>query len=86
VEIDPKARLVVDAVAESDANRRDHRGWIVWLSVAMLSVLALWATQVEVLPGGLRFALAILGGIGGVLFLAFLSTKTFGWFTHNRLE
>jgi hypothetical protein len=78
VKIDPKAKLMIDAVVDTDTKGRDRRGWSFWLTVAVLSAVAVGTALVDALPAGLRFTLAILGCIGAVLFLTFLSTKPFG--------
>jgi len=78
VNIDPKDKAMLDAVAEVSERERSRRAWSFWLCVGGLSVVALWCVRYESIPSAVRLALAIFGALGVLLFLVFLSTKPFG--------
>ena len=75
---DPGTKVMIDAVIEVAGRERSRRAWSFWLTVAALSLGALWCVRYEFLPDAARLGLAIVGGLGLVLFLFFLSTKSFG--------
>jgi hypothetical protein len=75
---DAKSKEMIDALGEVTERERSRRAWSFWLTVAAVSLVALWAVRYEWLPTFLRLALAIVGGLGLLLFLVFLSTKPFG--------
>lgn len=77
---------MIDALIDADERRRDRRGWSFWLTVLALSLAAGWACRYDAIPGSIRIALAVLGAIGALLFLAFLSTKPFGRGFYNGPE
>jgi hypothetical protein len=76
--VDPKSKLMIDALVDASEDERSRRAWSFWLTVAGLSLVALWCVRYDVLPNVLRLALALVGGIGLLLFLVFLSMKPFG--------
>jgi hypothetical protein len=57
---------------------KSRRAWRFWFVVAAVSIAAMYLVRYDSLPGLLRIALAAVGGLGFLLFLAFLSTKPFG--------
>jgi hypothetical protein len=75
---DPKSKEMIDALVEAMERERSRRAWSFWLSVGAASVAALWSVQYETLPDFLRLSLAVVGGLGLLAFLFFLSTKPFG--------
>ena len=78
VNIDPKDKAMIDALVEVSERERSRRAWSFWISVAVVSLVALWCVRYEAIPDIIRLALAALGGVGLLLFLFFLSTKSFG--------
>ncbi len=78
VEIDPKDKAMIDALVESRERERSRRAWSFWLCVGAASFAALWCVRYEFIPFAVRVALVAVGGLGMLLFLAFLSTKPFG--------
>ena len=78
VDIDPKTKAMIDALVEVSERERSRRAWSFWLFIAAVSLAALWTVRYEVIPDVIRLALAVIGGVGLLLFLAFLSTKPFG--------
>jgi hypothetical protein len=77
-QIDPKNKAMIDAYLEVEGRYRSRKAWQFWLFVAATSIAALYLVRYEWLPQVVRLGLAIVGGIGLLLFLAFLSTKPFG--------
>ena len=75
---DPMGKAMVDAYLESKADARSKRAWSFWLTVGALSVGALWCVRYDFFPNVVRVSLALVGGLGLLLFLGFLSTKPFG--------
>ena len=75
---DPKNKAMIDALMDVAERDRTRRGWSFWLTVAAASLVALWGVRYDFLPGSLRLALAVLGGVGLLLVLVFLSTKAIG--------
>ena len=69
---------MVDAYLDAKDGARSMRAWSFWLTVGAASVGALWCVRYDFLPSAVRVALAIVGGLGLLLFLGFLSTKPFG--------
>jgi hypothetical protein len=86
LEPDPKGKLMIDAVLDSKQQRRDRRGWTFWITVLGMSLAAGCAYRIESLPYFFRIALAVLGAIGAILFLAFLSSKPLGRDFYNGPE
>ena len=78
MEIKPENKAMVDAFVDVRERERSHRAWHFWLVVGAASVVALYAVRFEFLPFGVRVALVAIGGLGFLLFLVFLSTKSFG--------
>ena len=78
MEIKPENKAMIDSFVDVRARERSHRAWRFWLVVALASVGALYAVRFEFLPLAVRVALIAIGGIGFLLFLVFLSTKSFG--------
>ena len=78
MQINPKDKAMIDALLDVTERERSRRAWRFWIFVAAVSVAAAYLARYEFLPGLLRVALAVLGGLGIVLFLVFLSTKPFG--------
>jgi hypothetical protein len=76
--IDPKNKAMIDAYIDVVERDRSKRAWQFWLFVAAASVAGLYLVRFEWLHQYVRLALAIVGVIGLLLFLAFLSTKPFG--------
>lgn len=76
--IDPRDKAFIDAHLECEAKQTSRKGWLVWLVIAIASVIAVYAAMFDVLPDALRLVLVVAGGIGILLFIAFLSTKSFG--------
>ena len=69
---------MIDAYLEVRDRDRSRRAWQFWLLVAAVSIGALWLVRYEWIPQYVRLGFAIVGGIGLLLFLAFLSTKSLG--------
>lgn len=86
MEIDPKGKALVDTVLDIEKRERERRGWRFWLFVASSSVVAVYFSTFDVLPGLARIVLAAMGGIGALLFLCFLSTRPFGREFYNGPE
>ena len=78
VPIDPTDRAAIDAHVDFSEQRKSRRGWLIWLTVAIGSGVAIYAATFDALPSQLRLGLVIGGSIGILLFLTFLSTKPFG--------
>ncbi len=76
--IDPKDKAMLDAFVDVTERDRSRRAWSFWLFVGAVSIGALWSVRFEFLPNFVRLALAVVGGLGLLLFLVFLSTKPFG--------
>jgi hypothetical protein len=76
--IDPKNKAIIDAYLDVRDRDRSRRAWQFWLFVAAVSIGALWLVRYDWLPQYFRLSLAIVGGIGLLFFLAFLSTRPFG--------
>jgi hypothetical protein len=76
--IDPKNKAMIDAYLDVRDRDRSRRAWQFWLFVAAVSTGALWLVRYDWIPQYFRLSLVIVGGIGLLLFLAFLSTKPFG--------
>jgi hypothetical protein len=76
--VDPKSKLMIDALVDVSERDRSRRAWSFWLTVAGASLVALWCVRYDFLPNFLRLGLAVVGGAGLLLFLVFLSTKPFG--------
>ena len=77
-EIDPADKATIDAVIEVNERARAVRAWRFWMVVALSSLAALWCVRYDALSDVVRLALAILGGVGLLLFLVFISTKRYG--------
>ena len=77
-EVDPESKMMIDALVDVSDRERSRRAWSFWLTVAGVSLLALWCVRYDFLPNIVRLGLAVVGGVGLLLFLAFLSTKPFG--------
>ena len=75
---DPRDKAMIDAFVEVNARERSGRAWSFWLTVAAVSLGMLWSVRIEFIPNALRLLFAVLGGVGLLLFLAFLSMKPFG--------
>lgn len=86
MQVDPKAKLALDALIEADERRRDRRAWSFWVTIGVASICAGWISRIESLPGVIQIGLLAFGGIGAILFLAFLSTKPFGRNFYNGPE
>ena len=69
---------MVDAYLDGKGRTSSRRAWSFWITVGAVSVLALWCVRYDFLPDAVRVALTIVGGLGLLLFLGFLSTKPFG--------
>jgi hypothetical protein len=78
VKITPKNKALIDSVIDVKEREKSRRAWRFWLVVAAASVGAMYLVRYEFLPGLLRIALVVVGGLGFLLFLVFLSTKPFG--------
>jgi len=78
VQLDPRDRARLDALVDSTQRERSRRTWRIWLIVAVASLGLILLTQYDVIPGYLRVAMAVIGSLGLVLFLVFLSTKPYG--------
>jgi len=78
MDIDPKDKAMIDAYVDLTEEERSRRGWRFWLVIAAASVGALWMVRYDFIPDILRLILAIIGGLGLLLFLVFLSTRPFG--------
>lgn len=76
--LDPKHRERLDALVDSTEHQRSRRAWRVWLVVAVISLSLILLAQYDVIPPYLRIAMAVIGSLGLLLFLVFLSTKPFG--------
>ena len=78
MQLDPKDRARLDILVDSTQRERSRRAWRMWLSVAVTSLGLILLTQYDVIPAYLRVAMAVVGSIGLLLFLVFLSTKPYG--------
>ena len=78
MQLDPRDRARLDTLVDSTQRERSRRGWRIWLVVAVTSFGLILLTQYEVIPAYLRIAMAVIGSVGLLLFLVFLSTKPFG--------
>jgi len=78
VQLDPRDRARLDALVDSTQRERSRRTWRIWVIVAITSLGLILLTQYDVIPGYLRVAMAVIGSLGLVLFLVFLSTKPYG--------
>jgi hypothetical protein len=78
VNIDPKNKAMIDALMDVTERDRSRRAWSFWLTVGGASLVVLWCVRYEFLPNLVRLVLAVVGGLGLLLFLFFLSTKPFG--------
>jgi len=76
--IDPKDKAMIDALIETTERNRSRRAWQFWVAVAAGSSGVLYCVRFDWLPQVIRLTFAIVGGLGLLLFLAFLSTKSFG--------
>lgn len=76
--IDPHQKAMVDALVEQEARKRSGRRWVLWLAVLGLSLMSLYAFNHGWISGWVGNAAAIAGILGVFLFLAFLSTLSFG--------
>jgi uncharacterized membrane protein YkvI len=86
MEIDPESKSAIDALVAFEQRRSDRRAWSFWLAVAVLSVIAALASRIQSLPELLQAGFLIVGVVGLLLFLAFLSTKPFGRDFYNGPE
>jgi len=76
--IGPKNKAMIDALMDVTERERSRRAWSFWLTVGGVSLALLWCVRYEFLPNAVRLAIAVVGGVGLLLFLVFLSTKPFG--------
>ena len=80
VHVGPSAKAATDALFEAEQRKRSRRSWIVWLSVLVASLVALYLFNHDFISGWLGQGFAIAGIVGVFLFLAYLSTK---WYGHS---
>lgn len=78
MEINPRDKLMLDALMEVSERDRARRQWRFWLSVFALSCIAWLVVYQEIFTGWLQLSLVIFGAMGFFCFLAFLSTKPWG--------
>ena len=76
--MDPRNKAMIDAYLDVRDNHRSRRAWQFWLFVGAVSIGGLWLVRYEWVPQYVRLGLAILGGLGLLLVLGFLSTKSIG--------
>ena len=86
MDIDPKDKAAIDAIVDVEEAANERRGWAFWLAVAAVSVVFVCIARFDVVPGAVRIAFALVGGVGILLFLCFLSTKPFGRDFYNGPE
>jgi len=78
VNIDPNDKAMIDALVEVSERQKSRRAWSFWLFVGGASLAALWCARYDFIPDLVRLTLVVIGGLGLLLFLVFLSTKPFG--------
>ena len=78
LEIDPKDKLMLDALMDVSEQHRSRRQWWCWALVFVLSCIAWVIAYEEIFTGWLQLSLVIFGAIGFLGFLVFLSAKPFG--------
>ena len=78
MEVDPHDKSILDYQVDKLEAKRTWRGWILWLTILVVSLCALFLFNNEFVTGWLGLTFAIGGVLGVFLFLAFLSTKPFG--------
>ncbi len=78
MEVKPKDKALIDALVDVTERERSARAWRFWIFVAVASAIAANVSTYDALPWFIRLALALLAGLGILLFLVFLSTKPFG--------
>jgi phosphate/sulfate permease len=79
VNIEPHHKAYVDMLADAEQRKRSRHSWIVWLSLLGISLACLYAFNHGFITGAVGTAVAIVGIVGVFLFLAFLSTKAYGF-------
>jgi hypothetical protein len=78
VQIKPHHKAMMDVLLDGQRRKRSRRAWLVWLTILVLSLLALYLFNHDIVSGAIGSALAIAGVVGIFGFLIFLSTKPFG--------
>ena len=78
MEINTRDQLMLDALIEVSERDRARRQCWYWLSVFVLSCVAWFIVYQEIFNGWIQLSLAILGALGHLCFLVFLSTKPWG--------
>jgi len=76
--IDPRDKTRLDALVDATHRERSRRAWRVWLVVAVTSVGLILLARYDWINPYLRVAMAVIGWLGLLLFLVFLSTKRYG--------
>jgi len=69
---------MLDALFEVQQRERERQGWRRALTVGALGVGALLLAPIGAMPKFIALALALVGSLGLLAFLIFLSTKSFG--------
>jgi len=78
LEINPRDKLMLDALIDVSERDRSRRQWWIWSIIFALSCVAWFVVYQEVFAGWMQLSLVILGTLGILCFLIFLSTKPFG--------
>lgn len=78
MEIDPHDKAMIDNVVDVQERSKSRRDWVIALVTLGVSLLFLHMVNSDSVSGWLADAFAVLGVLGILVFLAFLSTKPFG--------
>jgi fatty acid desaturase len=78
VQLDPRDKARLDALTDSTQRKKSRRAWRVWLIVAFTSLALVLSAQFDLIHPYLRIAMVVIGSVGLLMFLVFLSTKPYG--------
>ncbi len=78
MDLEPKNKMMIDALMYAQNGARTQRNRVRWFLVAVLSAATAAISMIEALPGWLRMTLFVASCLGGLAFLTFLSTTPMG--------